>query len=635
MAQAGTTRNETIYQLLRSYAGATPEAVAFVSSGRAPITYSQLLEHINTTITSLREFGIGRSERIAIVLPNGVELATLILAVSCAAISVPLNHLYREKELESYLSDLRASALIVQSDVYSPARAVAQWLGIRVIELVSRPSFGSSSSLFTLGASAAVLPGQETPVEADDVALILHTSGTTSKSKRVLLTHRNLCASAYGVRDTLDLTGADRCLGVMPLFHIHGLVGGLLSSLAAGASFAVTPDSDPGFFFHWMTEFRPTWYTAVPTLHQAILSHALKRVGTIESGVLRFVRSSSAPLAPTLMRQLEEVFKAPVIEAYGMTEASHQVTSNPLPPRERKAGSVGIARHTEIAIMDEAGNLLPGGCRGEVVIRGANVTTGYEPDESNNGSFTKGWLRTGDLGYFDSDGYLFIAGRLKDVINRGGEKISPREIDDALLEHPNVLEAAAFPIPHASLGEDIAAVVVVRDPTPITEASLRDHLMSRLAAFKVPSRLLIVDEIPKSPTGKIRRQALAETFAGRLQAGFIAPKNNLEDVVARIYADVLELPSVGVHDNFFALGGDSLRAMQVISRVRSLFLVNLPIATLFLKTTVAQLAEEIADFLEALDPPSRDAVCAELRKVTAASPHRCVATELKHENSKL
>ena len=592
-------QEETIYGLLRACADEAPEAVALVSPGHEPITYGQLLEQIDSTIKRLRGIGIGKNDRVAIVLPNGVELATLILAVSCAAISAPLNPLYREKELESYLSDLQASALVVQPDVYSSAGGVAQRLGIPVIDLI--PCRGSS--LFTLRASAAILSGPQPPIEPRDVALILHTSGTTSKSKRVPLTHRNLCTSAYAVRDTVALTGADRCLGVMPLFHIHGLVGGLLSSLTAGASFIATPNTDPGCLLDWMREFRATWYTAVPTFHQAILRHARERVETIESGLLRFVRSSSAPLAPTLMTQLEEVFKAPVLEAYGMTEAAHQVTSNPLPPRERKAGSVGLPSDTEVAFMDKAGNLLPAGSRGEVVIRGANVTTGYEPDESNNRSFTRGWLRTGDLGYFDSDGYLFLAGRLKEVINRGGEKISPREIDDALLEHPNVLEAAAFPIPHASLGDDIAAVVVVRDPTPITEASLRDHLMSRLAAFKVPSRLLIVDEIPKSATGKIRRSALAETFAGRLQAGFIAPTNNLENAVAKIYADVLELPSVGVHDNFFALGGDSLRAMQVISRVRSLFSVNLPIATLFLKTTVAQLAEEIAAFLEALDPP--------------------------------
>jgi len=630
MAKAGKRRCETIYQLLRHGAEETPEAVAFLSPDREPITYAQLLDQIDSTITSLREIGIRASDRVAIVLPNGVELATLILAVSCAAISAPLNPLYSESELESYLYDLRANALVVQPE--SRGGAVAQRLRIPVIELVLCPS--SSSRLFTLRTLAPVVASPQDPLEPDHVALVLHTSGTTSKSKRVPLTHRNLCSSAYAVGDTLDLTGADRCLGFMPLFHIHGLVGGMLSSLAAGGSFAATPSSDPSCFFDWMIKFRPTWYTAVPTFHQAILRHARERDETIESGLLRLIRSSSAPLPLGVMRQLEDVFKVPVVEAYGMTEASHQVTSNLLPPRERKVGSVGMPSHTEVAIMDEMGSLLPAGSKGEVVIRGANVTAGYEPHESNHKSFTNGWLRTGDLGYFDSDGYLFLAGRLKDVFNRGGEKISPCEIDEALLEHPNVLEAAAFPIPHASLGDDIAAVVVVRDPTPITEASLRDHLINRLAAFKVPSRLLIVDAIPKSLTGKIRRATLAETFAGRLQPGFIAPKNDLEDLVAKIYAEVLELPRVGVNDNFFMLGGDSLSATQVISRVRSLFSVNLPIATLFLKPTVAQLAKEIVAFLEALEATATGAVCAELRQVTGASPHRSVTTDLENETSK-
>ena len=625
-------REETIYGLLRAWADETPEAVAFVSPGHEPITYRQLFEQIDFTIKALREIGLGSHDRIAIALPNGVELAALLLGVSCAAISVPLNPLYRENELGAYLSELRASALVVQSGVYIPADSVAQRHGIPVIELVSRPNAGSG--LFTLRASELGFSGRQHPFEPDQVALILPTSGSTSKPKRVPLTHRNLCASAYSVRDALNLTSADRCLGVMPLFHIHGLVGGLLSSLAAGSSFAATPKPDPSCFFDWMKAFRPTWYTAVPTFHQAILRYARECVETIETGPLRLIRSSSAPLPHRVMAQLEEVFKAPVIEAYGMTEASHQIASNPLPPRERKVGSVGVPTHTEVAIMNEAGDLLAAGRRGEVVIRGANVTAGYEPHEANNESFNNGWFRTGDLGYCDSTGYLFLTGRLKELINRGGEKISPREIDEALLDHPDVLQAAAFATPHASLGEAVAAAVVMRDSGQTTEASLRDYLTSRLAAFKVPARVLIVDEIPKGPTGKIHRAALAETFAERLQVGFLRAKNNLEELVATLYADVLEVPQVGVHDNFFALGGDSLRAMQVISRVRSLFSVNLPIATLFLKTTVAELAEEIATLVEALEPMSRGAVCAELRAVSDADSQLCVAAQLDRDDSK-
>ena len=380
------------------------------------------------------------------------------------------------------------------------------------------------------------------------------------------------------------MSSGDRCLNVMPLFHIHGLVGGLLSSLAAGASFAAISNFDSNYFFDWMKELKPTWYTAVPTIHQEILRCARDCAETIRESQLRFIRSSSAPLASEALEDLERVFKVPVIEAYGMTEASHQITSNPLPPFERKKGSVGVATITEVAIVDEEGRFLAVGKRGEIVLRGANVTAGYERN---------GWFRTGDLGYFDSGGYLFLTGRLKEIINRGGEKISPREIDEALLEHPGVLQAVAFATPHVSLGEDIAAAVVVRDPIETTEASIRAYLIGRLATFKVPAQLLIVDDIPKSSTGKIQRAALAERFAARLQGGFIAPKNELETLVASIYADVLEIQQVSASDNFFALGGDSLRATQVISRVRSLFAVNLPIASLFLRSTVAELAEEI------------------------------------------
>ncbi|MGB7946323.1 MAG: AMP-binding protein, partial [Candidatus Binatia bacterium] len=603
----------------------TPEAIALVSPGREPMTYGQLFEQIELIIKALRGIGIGRNDRIAIALPNGLELAALFLGVSCAAISVPLNPSYREHELESYLSELRASALLVPSGAHGASSAVTQRHRIPVVELDS--ALHTSAGLFTLRASGRALSGGQDRLAPDHVALILHTSGTTSKPKRVPLTHRNLCASAYAVRDALELTSADRCLGVMPLFHIHGLVGGLLSSLAAGASFAATPKSDPSYFFDSIKAFKPTWYTAVPTFHQAILRHAGEHAETVKAGPLRLIRSSSAPLPQRVMTQLEEVFSAPVIEAYGMTEASHQITSNPLPPGERKIGSVGVPTRTEVAIVNEAGDFLAAGGRGEVVIRGANVTAGYEPQEANAESFINGWFCTGDLGYLDAAGYLFLTGRLKEIINRGGEKISPREIDETLLDHPDVLQAAAFATPHPSLGEDIAAVVVTREPGKTTEASLRDYLTCRVAAFKVPARVLIVDEIPKGPTGKINRKGLAEAFAERLQVGFAAPKNDLEVLLANIYAEVLKVPRIGVNDNFFLLGGDSLRAMQVISRVRSLFSVNLPIATLFLKTTVAELAEEIAALVEALDPASRDAVSAELRKISDSDSPLCAAAQ--------
>jgi acyl-CoA synthetase (AMP-forming)/AMP-acid ligase II/acyl carrier protein len=625
-------REETIYQFLREWAKATPEAIAFASPGHEPITYRQLLDQLDSTIESLREIGIGRNDRIAIVLPNGIEMAALFLGVSCAAISVPFNPSYLENEFEFYLRDSGAKALVVQSGEHSPAVSVARRYGIPVIELVSKSN--AAPDLFTLRASGSVSSAPQHTLEPDGVALILHTSGTTARPKRVPLTHRNLCASAFSIRETLALTCADRCLGVMPLFHIHGLIGGLLSTLAAGASFASIPNFDASCFFDWMEELKPTWYTAVPAIHEAILRSARDRMGTIIKSRLRVLRSSSAPLPGKTRVELEELFKVPVIEAYGMTEAAHQITSNPLPPLERRAGSVGVARDTSVGIMDEAGTLLGAGEKGEIVLRGANVTGGYEGiNGTNTTAATNGWLRSGDQGYFDSDGYLFITGRLKDVINRGGEKISPRDIDEALLEHPDVLQAVAFPISHPSLGEDIAAAVVVRDATQTTEVSLRDYLSGRLAVFKVPSRLLIVDEIPKSSTGKVRRADLVQTFAERLKNGFVSPKNKLEEIVAGMYADVLGAHQIGANDHFFALGGDSLSATQVISRVRSLFSINLPIATVFLKATVAELADEIAASVKALDENSQAAICTELGVLSENNSHQYVTTKLDHDGS--
>jgi oxalate---CoA ligase len=621
----------TVYQLLRTWAEDTPQAIAISSPAHQPITYLQLLNQVDFIIKSLGEIGIVRNDRIAIILPNGIEMVAIFLGVSCIATSAPLNPAYREDEIDFYLSDLPAKALVVQSGAHSEALSAARKRGIPVIEVVPDPVAGAGD--FKLKSPAPSSSARHRLPVPDDVALVLHTSGTTSAPKRVPLTHKNLCASAFSIRDRLHLTSSDRCLNVMPLFHIHGLIGGLLSSLAAGASFAVTQSFDGNRFFDWMKELKPSWYTSVPAIHQAILKSAADREDTIRENRLRFIRSSSAPLPGKVLAELEEVFKVPVIEAYGMTEASHQVTSNPLPPLERKAGSVGVATDTSVGIMDDAGTLLGAGEKGEIVLRGANVTGGYEGNNgTNTTAVTNGWLRTGDQGYFDADGYLFITGRLKDVINRGGEKISPREIDEALLEHPDVLQAAAFPISHPSLGEDIAVAVVVRPASQTTEVSLRDYLIGRLAAFKVPSRLLIVDDIPKSSTGKVRRADLVQTFAERLKNGFVSPKNKLEEIVAGMYADVLGAHPIGANDNFFALGGDSLSATQVMSRVRSLFSVNLPIATLFLNPTVAELADEIVASVKALDENSKAAVFAELRELTEDNSHQIVTIKLDHDS---
>jgi oxalate---CoA ligase len=392
----------------------------------------------------------------------------------------------------------------------SPARAVAAQRSIPVVELVSTQG---PAGEFTLRPQEKMSgkPAHAGPAEAQDIALVLHTSGTTSRPKIVPLRHINNTASAYHIGECLGLTPDDVCLNIMPLFHIHGLMAATLSSLAAGAAVSCTPGFNAFRFFAWLDEVRPTWCTAVPTMYQALLPLAARNKEIIERGRLRFLRSSSSSMPPQVMAELEAVFHVPLLESYGMTEASHQMASNPLPPRARHAGSVGIAAGPDVAIMDEAGSLLPAGELGEIVIRGRNVTAGYEANpDANAKAFANGWFRTGDQGTIDTDGYLRLTGRLKEIINRGGEKVSPLEVDAVLMDHPAVQQVVTFGMPHPKLGEEVAAAVVLREGQACGEHALRDFCGERLAAFKVPRKIVFLAEIPKGATGKLQRIGLAE-----------------------------------------------------------------------------------------------------------------------------
>jgi acyl-CoA synthetase (AMP-forming)/AMP-acid ligase II len=499
----------TIHELL---ADKSANAIAFVGGGCPSLTYGGLREHVERTMTSLNRLGIGRNDRVALVLPNGTEMATAFVSVAAGTTSAPLNPAYRADEFEFYLSDLKAKALIVERGSSSPALGVAAKLKIPVIEIVRANT--DPAGVFELvpvdnsKTTAAPHGGYGKP---DDAALVLHTSGTTSRPKIVPLSQRNVCASAGHIRDILKLTPADRGLSIMPLFHIHGLIGSVLSTLCAGGSVFCTPGFNALKFFAMMDEAKPTWYTAVPTMHQAILARAANNREVIARHPLRFIRSSSSSLPPQVLAELEQVFNAPVLESYGMTEASHQMTSNPLPPRPHKPGTVGVAAGPEVAIMGEDGKLLGPNATGEVVIRGPNVTNGYENNpKANAEGFTHGWFRTGDQGVLDTEGYLSITGRLKEIINRGGEKISPREVDEVLMDHPAVQQVVTFAMPHAKLGEDVAAAVVLREGKSADEKEIREFAAKRLADFKVPRKILILDEIPKGATGKLQRIGLAQ-----------------------------------------------------------------------------------------------------------------------------
>ncbi len=494
----------TVAELLAAGPAEAPAIRA--TEGRPSLSHAGLRSLAERTVTALNARGIGRGDRVAIVLPNGPEMASCFLAVACGATTAPLNPAYREDEFAFYMEDVKSRALIVAQGAATPARAAAAKLGIPVLELVP----GEKAGDFTLEggtAGTAALPGL---AETDDVALVLHTSGTTARPKIVPLTHGNITASARHIGATLALSPEDCCLNIMPLFHIHGLIAAVLASLGAGGAVCCTPGFDALKFFRWLDEERPSWYTAVPTMHQAILARAERNAEIIARAPLRLLRSSSASLPGPVMQALEATFRAPLVESYGMTEASHQMASNPL-AGPRKPGLVGLPAGPEIAIMDDDGAILPRGAIGEVVIRGPNVTKGYEANpEANAKAFINGWFRTGDQGVFDEDGYLRLTGRLKELINRGGEKVSPLEVDGVLSAHPAVAQALTFAIPHPKLGEDVGAAVVLREGMQLSERELRDFAAKHLADFKVPRKVVFVPEIPKGATGKLQRIGLAE-----------------------------------------------------------------------------------------------------------------------------
>jgi acyl-CoA synthetase (AMP-forming)/AMP-acid ligase II len=493
------------------FSGAAPTQPAVIlPEEELAVTHRALADQVEALAGVLSQSQVRPGQSVAIVLPNGIEYLAAFLAVTRARlIAAPLNPAYKPEEFRFYLEDLDARAVIVPAGPH-PIREVARDLGLTV--WISSRDKGGRVQVQGEGLPAKASSVSEPP-RAEDTALFLHTSGTTSRPKGVPLTHGNLITSIRNIAAHYRLAPTDIGLVVMPLFHVHGLIGATLAPLFAGGTVVVPPRFSASAFWPAAQAHRANWYSCSPTIHQILLARADSDNAPKKSG-FRFIRSCSAALAPATLAQLESRFDAPVLEAYAMTEASHQMTSNPLPPEMRKPGTVGRGTNVEVAIMDEAGALLPAGTAGEVVVRGPNVTRGYHNNpEANASSFTNGWFRTGDRGVMDEAGYVTLIGRIKELINRGGEKISPLEVDATLLAHPAVAEAATFAAPDTKYGEEVQAAVVLKGAATVAE--LQAHCRSRLADFKVPKVIHITDELPRTATGKVQRRHVAATFLNR------------------------------------------------------------------------------------------------------------------------
>ncbi len=466
------------------------------------VTYDSLRKQVLAMANALASVGIQRGDAVAIALPNGLPAIVSFLAASIAGAAAPLNLAYPYEEFHFFLGDTNAKILLCPPVGAEFARTAAADRKIPVYSV----EMNEQGNVRLAGVAANGVSATEP--KADDIALVLHTSGSTGRPKRVPLRHFNLAVSSANISNTYSLSPEDISLCIMPLFHVHGLIASVMATLLSGGTVVVPTKFNALSFWRTIREHRVTWYSGVPTMHQILLARAHQKPP--EAASLRFIRSCSAPLSSGLIHKIEGLFGVPFVEAYGMTEAAHQMTSNPLPPRHRKAGSVGVGAGLRISIMDKEGNHLGTNQRGEVAIQGANVFRGYENNaEANARAFVNGWFRTGDEGLLDSDCYLHLTGRIKDIIIRGGENIAPHEVDEILLRHPAVAAAVTFGCVHPTLGEEVAAAVVLNEPHDATEAVLLKHCRELLADYKCPKKIHLVKSIPTTSTGKIRRRAVA------------------------------------------------------------------------------------------------------------------------------
>jgi acyl-CoA synthetase (AMP-forming)/AMP-acid ligase II/acyl carrier protein len=601
----------TVAALLRMQAEQRPDQIALIAPGRAGLRYRDLWAQAQALAPAWSALApAGGPPRIATALAGGSEMAAAWLAVAASATCIPLDPAARPAELRALLVATGAHAVLIDAQAPTAARDVARELGLSVIEVVLDPA----RPVGTLElASAPLLPARaELPqLRPDDTVLIVRTSGTTGEPKMVELTQEMALSSARTLAGHFGLSPADCSLNTRPMFHVAGLIVNTLSTVVAGARMLSVPMQDPDAFFDAIARYEPTWFSGVPTMHQWLLAHAELYRRKAPHHRFRFLRSAASSLPPATLHKLEALTGAPVVETYGMSERT-PIAGNPMPPGVRKPGTVGFALGVELDLLDAEGRSVPPGVEGEVTIRGP--VAGTQPGQ---------WFRTGDLGRFDEDGYLCLTGRVKDLINRGGQKLLPREIEDALLEYPGVMQAAAFRVAHPTLGEDVAAAIVPAAGAAPQPAQLREFLLSRLAPYKVPATFIFIDALPVNASGKVKRDTLTALAAAQAAAATDDAVGETERRIAAIVGELLGAASVPRDASFFALGGDSLAAARVMARVGRAFDIEAAVDLLFRHPTVAELASAV----DALVAAAQQRIADEIDSLSDEEVMRLLAEE--------
>lgn len=588
----------TLYAALSRLADAAPTRPALLATRFAPLDRAALREQLDGIRRCLRRAGFGAQARIGVMIPEAAQAAVGILGVACAAVAVPLDPRLGPAELDQFLEQLPLDALLIIDGGPDEGYRAAHRHDLPLI--IAEPAEDGSAGL-QLRAPLAAVAAVDAEPDADAPAFILRSSGTTALPKLIPFSHRNMLAAARNWQNWFRLTAGDRCLCVSAPYYSHGLKVTILTPLLTGGSVAFPLSAATVDLHEWLVTLQPSWYSAGPALHRAMLEATRSRPESCAAHRLRFASSGGAPLQSDVIDGLQAALGMPLLEHYGSSEAAQIAVNAPF-PGAHKAGTVGRPLPGTVRIVDEAGVPVASGARGEVLLSGPTLMAGYLGDPAlNQAAFRDGWFHSGDVGSFDEDGFLRLHGRLREVINRGGEKVSLQEVDDALLRHPAVAEAAAFAVPHPRLGQDVAAAVVLRPGLHVEPEALREFLREELVYFKIPRRVQLLDELPRGLTGKVQRQRLSDALlvlraeearaGAATQAASLAP---LEREVLEVWRRLLKTDAVGPDDNFFDCGGDSLLATEMLAELEQRLGRMIP-ESLLIEDSARKLAARLQD----------------------------------------